>query len=53
MGIIQEIKLGIRDFRRFIFEIPKTRYQFWDKVFVIALVIFPIILIFFIILMRG
>jgi len=46
MGIGQEVKLWFKDSRRFLFRIPRSKYQMVDKVIIIALIVFPIILMF-------
>lgn len=50
--LVRELKTMTRDFRKFLFVPPKTKYQFWDKVQVITLIIFPLIVIVLTIIFR-
>ena len=42
MGIIDETRLWLRDSRRYLFKVPKSKYQLVDKILVISIVFFLI-----------
>ena len=46
MGIVKETKLWLKDARCYLFKAPRSKYQFLDKVIVIGLIVFPLILVF-------